>query len=86
MFYLKKSGEYNFLHQLSHKSISLDSLSSQCSSQRQLGKPVHPGMVVRNLYSKLTPLTLMSPHFPAHCSLASARATPQNRAVQQSIL
>ena len=72
MFCLKKSGAYNFLHQVSHRSISFEGFSSQCTSQ------LHLCLAIRNLHSKLTTLTLTSPHDFAHCELASARAVPQN--------
>lgn len=77
VFFLKKSGEYNFLHQDSHRSISFEGFSSQCTSQLHLGKPVPLGLAIRNLHSKLITLSLTSPHVFAHCELASALALPR---------
>lgn len=77
VFCLKKSGEYNFLHQVSHRSISFEGFSSQCTSQLHLGKPVPLGLAIRNLHSKLTTLTFTSPHVLPTMSLPLLLRAPE---------
>lgn len=66
-----------FLHQVSHRSISFEGFSSQCTSQLHLGKPVPLGLAIRNLHSKLTTLTFTSPHVLPTMSLPLLLDAPE---------